>query len=100
MLGGWNISSIITIQPNGFPLTVIGHRNREPVEDLVGRGASEARTGQELAEKSDIVVLCVTGSPQVEEYRLLTRPKCAFTGIVIGLPLVSVTRSAENDGPL
>ena len=50
----------------GWPLTVLGHRNREPVEDLKKRGAQEAATARELALRSDIVVLCVTGSPQVE----------------------------------
>ena len=51
----------------GYPLTIKGHRNRAPVDDLVGQGAREARTGAELARDSDIVFLCVTGSPQVEE---------------------------------
>lgn len=51
----------------GFPLTVLGHRNRQPVEDLVGRGAREAASGAELASDADIVFLCVTGSPQVED---------------------------------
>ncbi|MCB5176163.1 NAD(P)-dependent oxidoreductase [Microvirga lenta] len=50
----------------GWPLTVMGHRNREPVEDLKARGASEAATPRELAEQSDIVILCVTGSPEVQ----------------------------------
>ena len=50
----------------GFPLTVLGHRNRAPVEDLTGRGAHEAQTAQDLAAASDIVFLCVTGAPQVE----------------------------------
>jgi 3-hydroxyisobutyrate dehydrogenase-like beta-hydroxyacid dehydrogenase len=50
----------------GWPLTVMGHRNREPVEDLKARGAAEARTPKELAEQSDIVILCVTGSPEVQ----------------------------------
>src|SRR5690242_20650189 len=50
----------------GWPLTVLGHRNREPVEDLKRRGAQEARSARDLASQSDIVVLCVTGSPQVE----------------------------------
>jgi 3-hydroxyisobutyrate dehydrogenase-like beta-hydroxyacid dehydrogenase len=54
------------IVEKGWPLTVMGHRNREPVEDLKGRGAKEAKTAREVAEASDIVVLCVTGSPQVE----------------------------------
>lgn len=54
------------IVEKGFPLTVIAHRNREPIEDLKRRGADEVTNLQDLAEKSDIVVICVTGSPQVE----------------------------------
>jgi len=55
------------IVEKGYPLVVMGHRNREPVEDLVARGASEASTAKELAERCDIIHLCVSGSPQVEE---------------------------------
>jgi len=51
----------------GSPLTVLGHRNRQPVEDLVKRGAKEAKDVAELVGGSDIVFLCVTGSPQVED---------------------------------
>ena len=50
----------------GFPLTVIAHANRTPVDALVKLGASEAASLEDLAARSDIVVLCVTGSPQVE----------------------------------
>lgn len=54
------------IVEKGYPLTVLGHRNRAPVEDLIQRGAKEARSARELAEASDIVFICVTGSPEVE----------------------------------
>ncbi len=54
------------IVEKGHPLTIMAHRNREPVEDLKRRGAVEAQTLHELANASDIVVLCVTGSAQVE----------------------------------
>jgi 3-hydroxyisobutyrate dehydrogenase-like beta-hydroxyacid dehydrogenase len=50
----------------GWALSVMGHRNRAPVDDLVGRGAREVKTPRELAMVSDIIVLCVTGSPQVD----------------------------------
>jgi len=50
----------------GFSTTVLGNRNRAPVEDLVSRGASEGADPASLAASSDIVVICVTGSPQVE----------------------------------
>src|SRR6266446_7371522 len=51
----------------GFPLTVRVHRNRKPAEDILAAGAREARTNAELARASDVVILCVTGSPQIEE---------------------------------
>ncbi len=55
------------ILARGYPLTVLAHRNRAPVEDLLGRGAREAATPRAMAEDSDVIILCVTGSPQVEE---------------------------------
>lgn len=54
------------IVEKGWPLTVLGHRRREAVEELKSRGAAEASSARELALASDIVVICVTGSPQVE----------------------------------
>lgn len=51
----------------GFPLLVCAHRKREAVDDLIERGASEVGNVEEMAQQSDIIVLCVTGSPQVEE---------------------------------
>ncbi|MGL4727928.1 MAG: NAD(P)-dependent oxidoreductase [Bosea sp. (in: a-proteobacteria)] len=54
------------IVEKGYPLTVIGHRNRAPVDDLVGRGAKEAKTLAELASNATIIFLCVTGSKEVE----------------------------------
>jgi 3-hydroxyisobutyrate dehydrogenase-like beta-hydroxyacid dehydrogenase len=51
----------------GFPLTVRVHRNRKPAEDILAAGAKEAKTNAELARASDVVILCVTGSPQIEE---------------------------------
>lgn len=50
----------------GHPMTVIAHRNRGPVEDLVAKGATEATTLADLARASDIVHICAPGSPQVE----------------------------------
>ena len=54
------------IVEKGFPLTVMAHRNRAPIDDLVGRGAVEVRSPREIAERSSIVLLCVTGSREVE----------------------------------
>jgi hypothetical protein len=51
----------------GHPLVIKGNRNREPVEDLIRRGARELATPREIAAESDIVFLCLPASPQVEE---------------------------------
>jgi len=54
------------IVEKGYPLTVIAHRNRKPIEDLVSRGATEAKSLAELAAASTIVFLCLTSSREVE----------------------------------
>jgi 3-hydroxyisobutyrate dehydrogenase-like beta-hydroxyacid dehydrogenase len=51
----------------GHGLAVLAHRNRAPVEDLLARGAVEVRNIAELVAASEVVLLCVTGSTQVEE---------------------------------
>ena len=50
----------------GYPLAFVVHRNRSRIADLVSAGATEVKTPKELAAASDFVILCVTGSPQVE----------------------------------
>lgn len=54
------------IVEKGFPLTTIAHRNRQPVEDLVARGATEAASLAELAGASTIIFICLTDSNMVE----------------------------------
>jgi hypothetical protein len=51
----------------GYPLTVIGRRNRAPIEDLKARGAKEVATPAELANRASIIFLCVTGAGDVAE---------------------------------
>jgi 3-hydroxyisobutyrate dehydrogenase-like beta-hydroxyacid dehydrogenase len=55
------------MERGGYRLTVLGHRNREPVDDLVARGAEEAADAASLAASSDVVITCVPSSVEVEE---------------------------------
>lgn len=50
-----------------FPLTVMAHRNRAPIDALCAKGAQEATTPAGVASRSDVVVICVGTSEQVEE---------------------------------
>ena len=54
------------IVAKGFALTVLAHRNRTPIEDLLSRGAVEADSPAAVARASDIVFLCMPSSVQVE----------------------------------
>jgi 3-hydroxyisobutyrate dehydrogenase-like beta-hydroxyacid dehydrogenase len=55
------------IVTKGYELIVLAHRNRAPIDDLLSKGAKEGKTARAVAEASDVVFLCVTGSPQVED---------------------------------
>ena len=50
----------------GYPLAILGHRNRAPVDDLVARGATEARDAAALAATSDVVITCVPSGVEME----------------------------------
>lgn len=53
----------------GYEL-VVHNRNRDAVDELVGRGAAEAHSGKEVAEQSDIVITMLPDSPDVESVAL------------------------------
>lgn len=55
------------IVEKGYPLVVMGHRNRAPVDSLLAHGATEVTSAKEMATQCDIIHLCVSGSPQVEQ---------------------------------
>ncbi|MFK7853062.1 MAG: NAD(P)-dependent oxidoreductase [Granulosicoccus sp.] len=66
-LGAMGVGMAANIRAAGYPLTVMGHSRREPVERLLGMGATEVKTPAELREHCDIIILCVTTSDAVEE---------------------------------
>ena len=53
----------------GYEL-VVHNRNRDAVDELVGKGAIEAHSGKEVAEQSDIVITMLPDSPDVESVAL------------------------------
>lgn len=79
------------IVEKGYPLTVMGWRNRAPIVDLLNRGAVEAMTSRELAAGSTIVFLCVTGSTDVEA--LVRGPDGLAAGLAPGSVVVDCSTS-------
>lgn len=82
------------IVEKGHPLTIMGHRNRQPVEDLVARGAKEAKSPAEIARQSDIIFICVTGSAQVEA--LVRGPDGIAAGASPGLIVADCSTADPN----
>ena len=54
------------LQDAGYALTVLGNRDRTGVEEALSRGGSEAASARALTGATDIVMLCMGTSDQVE----------------------------------
>jgi len=74
----------------GFTLSLTVHRNRERVADLLAAGAKQAFGPAELGT-CDAVVICVTGSPQVEE--TLLSPNGVLSKARAGLVVIDTSTS-------
>ena len=90
-LGHMGHGMAVNIVRHGFPLQVMGHRNREAVDDLVRRGAQEVRTAKDMAASCDIVLLCVPGAKEVEG--LVANDDGLAAGAPAGLTVVDCTTS-------
>lgn len=65
-LGAMGVGMAANIAAAGYPLTIMGHTRREPVERLLALGATEVKTPAEMRALCDIIILCVTTSDAVE----------------------------------
>ena len=66
-LGLMGAAMVERLQVQGYAVTVLGHKNRSGIEEAaVSRGAQEADDARALAEASDIIILCMGTSDQVE----------------------------------
>jgi len=54
------------IAKHGYPLAVLEHAGNQPLDALKATGARSFTRAADLAAQSDIVILVLTGSPQVE----------------------------------
>ena len=67
---------------HGHTLAVLEHAGNQPLDALKAAGAQTFQSAAALAARSDVVILVLTGSPQVEA--VLTGPG----GVALSRPLV------------
>lgn len=65
-LGLMGSAMVGRLQDLGYDLTVLGNRDRTYLDVAIARGATEAANAKEVAEASDIVMLCMGTSDHVE----------------------------------
>tara|TARA_R110000868_G_scaffold46832_5_gene154334 strand:- start:7083 stop:7988 length:906 start_codon:yes stop_codon:yes gene_type:complete len=68
-----------------YPLTIVANRSRGNVDKAVARGAVEVATAREVAERSDIIMLCMDTSESVESRMF------GDDGVIAGLKPQAVT---------
>ena len=65
-LGLMGSAMVGRLQDKGYDLTVVANRSRPNIDAAVARGATEAATAKEMAQNSDIIMLCLDTSASVE----------------------------------
>lgn len=63
-LMGHGIAS--NIVKHGYSLAVLEHAGNQPLDALIAAGATTQSSASALAAGADVIILCVTGTPQVE----------------------------------
>lgn len=78
----------------GYPLVLLDHPGNQPVEDLLAAGAVQADTPAAVAREADIVILCVTGTPQVED--VLLQADGVLAGIALGTVIIDCSTAIPS----
>jgi 3-hydroxyisobutyrate dehydrogenase-like beta-hydroxyacid dehydrogenase len=73
----------LNLLKSGHDVSLVAHRNRAPVDDLVIRGAVETPDLGTLAESSDCIMLCLSSSRVVEEIISGLKPHLRAGQIII-----------------
>ncbi len=83
---------------HGHQVTVMAHRNRAPVEDLVAKGAHEARALGDVAA-AEVILLCVTTSKVVHETIAGLKPHLRAGQIILdaGTSAPAVTKGLAHE---
>lgn len=75
----------------GYPLSVMAHPGNQPMGDLQRQGVVVLDTPGQVAQQSDILLICVTGSAQVEA--VLDGPQGALASLRPGTIIIDCSTS-------
>lgn len=84
----------ISLLRNDYAVTILEHPGNQPLESLIAAGAQTSKQAAELASKVDILILCVTGTPQVEE--VLFQKGGVLEGLRPGLTVIDCSTAIPS----
>ena len=79
---------------HGHALAVLEHPGNQPLDALKAAGATTQATAKALARDADVVILCVTGSPQVEA--VLQGPDGVLSGLRAGAVVIDCSTAVPQ----
>lgn len=79
---------------HGYPLAVLEHPGNQPLDELKAAGVTTQTSARELAAASDVVILCVTGTPQVEA--VLLAPGGVLEGLRSGAVVIDCSTAVPS----
>ena len=82
------------LQRHGYALALFDHPGNQPLDTLVAGGAELHTNAAELAAVSDVVILVLTGSAQVED--VLTGPQGVLKGLKPGSVVMDCSTSLPS----
>ena len=101
-LGLMGSAMVGRLQDKGYAVTALANVNRTGIDAALARGASEAATGREVAQASDIVMLCMGTSDHVDSR--MRGPDGVIAGLAPGAVMLDAplgrTPSHAKDGLL
>ena len=77
------------LMKHGHTMQVIGNRNRQPIDDLIAQGATEAANPAAMAAEVDIIHMCLPNSASVEA--AMRGPEGILAGMRKGLIVIDAT---------
>ncbi|MEO7152229.1 MAG: NAD(P)-dependent oxidoreductase [Burkholderiaceae bacterium] len=79
---------------HGHALTVLEHVGNQPLDALKASGAIGLQSAAEVAARADVVILVLTGSPQVEA--VLTGPAGVLQGLAPGAVVIDCSTAIPS----
>jgi 3-hydroxyisobutyrate dehydrogenase-like beta-hydroxyacid dehydrogenase len=78
----------------GYPLVLLDHPGNQPIDGLLAGGAVKAATPADVARQADMVILCVTGTPQVED--VLLKAEGVLAGMRAGTIIIDCSTAIPS----